>query len=328
MKAWILDSLTGLSALRFADVPAPQVSPGHVLLNVRLASLNPADRYLAENQYPAKPALPHILGRDGVGEVVAVGEGVSDVRVGQIKAILRGEAGVSRPGTFAEQVCVPADALVDVPAGWSHEQAAGAPLVYLTAYQALTQWSDLRPGGVVLITGASGGVGVASIQLARAAGFLPVGLSRDEAKWKTLRDIGAAAVLSPEDPAWTDKLYAEFGKRPVALAIDNIAGPLFPKVIDTLGQDGRISVVGRLGGPVPEFNTGSLFFRRLRVGGVAVGVYDGPGARNAWHELLALLGRTGASPLIDRAFPFDELPAAFARLKGGPLGKVLLKVAR
>lgn len=326
MKAWLLDAQTGLSALRIADVPDPVPGPGEVLLKVHLASLNPADRYLAEAAYPAKPTFPHILGRDAVGTVLSVGDGVSSAKPGDVRAILRGEAGVSKPGTFAEKTVVPADVLVPVPGGWSEQQAAGAPLVYLTAYQALTQFPDLPKSGVALVTGASGGVGVASLQLASALGLTPVALSRDAGKSPALTANGAALVLNPSDPDWKKQLYAKFGSRPTVIAIDNIAGPLFPQVVDTLAQNGRMSLVGRLAGPVPEFNTGTLFFRRVQVRGVAVGTYSAPEAQTAWFALITLLAKTGHKPLIDQTFEFGDLLNAFDRLKSGPLGKVLLKV--
>jgi NADPH2:quinone reductase len=95
-----------------------------------------------------------------------------------------------------------------------------------------------------------------------------------------------------------------------------------------LGDLGKVSVVGRLAGPVPSFNTASLFFRRLRLGGVAVGAYTNPECRAAWEEVLALLSRSGARPVVDRVFPFEELPQAFDRLAQGPMGKVLLQVGQ
>ena len=161
MKAWLMDDFKGIGGLRLADAPDPVPQPDEVILQVHYAALNPADRYLAENLYPAKPPLPHILGRDGMGTVVEMGSGVKDVRVGDRRAILRGQVGGNRPGTFAQRVAVPAQDLVEIPAGWSEPEAAGATLVYLTAYQALTMWGPLPPSAVVLVTGASGGVGVA-----------------------------------------------------------------------------------------------------------------------------------------------------------------------
>src|SRR5687767_13817920 len=171
MRAWLLESMRGLAGLRLDDVPDPQPADDEVVMQVDYAALNPADRYLAQGQYPARPPMPHILGRDAVGTVIAVGPGVppESLKVGDRRAVLRGETGVSRAGTFAQRVALPAKSLVEIPPGWTDPEAAGATLVYLTAYQALTQWGDLPPS-VVLVTGASGGVGVASTQLAAALG--------------------------------------------------------------------------------------------------------------------------------------------------------------
>jgi NADPH2:quinone reductase len=113
----------------------------------------------------------------------------------------------------------------------------------------------------------------------------------------------------------------------VDLAIDNIGGTLLPEVIETLGDAGRVSLVGRLAGPVPSFNTAALFFRRIRMGGVAVGANTNAESRAAWQEALSLLARTGARPLVDCVLPFDQLPQAFERLATGPMGKVIVECA-
>ncbi len=327
MKAWLIDDLTGIDRLRLAEAPDPVAGPGQVLVEVRYAGLNPADRYLAERQYPANPPLPHILGRDAMGTVASVGDGVAGLRIGDRVAVLRGEAGVNEPGTFAERVAVPADYVVPVPQGWSDEQAAGATLVYLTAWQALTQWGELPPG-IVLISGASGGVGVAAVQLAKAMGHTVVGLSRDPNKQEAVRQIGAAAMFDPYDAQWRKALKRFLEDRRVDLAIDNIGGTVLPQMIDVLGMNGKVSIIGRLAGPVPEFNTAALFFRRIRLGGVAVGTYTNAESRAAWQDVLGTLGTTGARPMVDRVFPFEQLPQAFARLAEGPLGKVLVRVGQ
>lgn len=327
MKAWLLDSQTGLGALRLAhDVEVPQPAAGEVRLRVEYASLNPADRYLAEKQYPAKPTFPHILGRDAVGTIDALGAGAAQWKRGDRVAILRGEAGVNRPGTLADFVCVPQELLVAVPEGWTPQQAAAAPLVYLTAWQALTQWGDLPPGSTVLITGVSGGVGLAATHLAGAMGHRVIGTSRGDDKIAALQAEGVGLVVDPTSEELVANVRAWAGKDGVALAIDNIGGPTLPRAIDTLGMYGRVSVVGRLAGPVPEFNTASLFFRRLRIGGVAVGTYTAEESRAAWKLVVMLLAKAGRRPLVDSVHAFGELQAAFARLKEGPLGKVMVKV--
>lgn len=326
MKAWLIADLKGIEQLRLADAPDPVAGQGEAVLQIDYAALNPADRYLAEGQYPAKPALPHILGRDGIGTVVQLGAGVKELRLGDRRAILRGPVGVDKPGTFAERVAVPAQNLIEIPAGWTDQETAGATLVYLTSYQALTTWGPLPAGSVVLVTGASGGVGVASVQLASAMGHKVLALSRSVEKSARLRQLGAAAAFDPASPQWRKDLMAEIAPRRVDLAIDNIGGSLLPQVIETLGDLGKVSLVGRLAGAVPNFNTASLFFRRLRLGGVAVGAYTNAESRAAWQEILRLLSQTAARPLVDSAFPFAQLPKAFERLAQGPMGKVLLTV--
>jgi len=329
MKAWLLDSIGGgVGTLRIADFPDPQPAAGEAVLSISLAALNPADRYLAEGQYPAKPELPHILGRDGIGTVLAVGPGVAGVKVGDRRIIVRSEIGVNRRGTLAEKVAVPVASLVPVPQGWSDEQSAGATLVYLTAWQAIDQWTDLPATGVVLVSGASGGVGVAMTHLASAMGYTVVGLSRSKEKSAVLMKQGASLMLDPGDAEWRKKLKAELGARRVDLAIDNIGGELFSQMIETLGENGRVSCVGRLAGPVPQFNTASLFFRRLQIRGVGVYSYKPAESAAIWPQIVARMATKNYKPLVDSVFDFEQLPAAFERLAAGPMGKVLLRIRK
>ncbi|HLQ78507.1 MAG TPA: zinc-binding alcohol dehydrogenase family protein [Terriglobia bacterium] len=325
MKAWIIEQFSGIEKARLTKVPDPVPGTGEVILRLTCAALNPADRYLAQGEYPAKPPFPHILGRDGCGVIVRSDADVHDHPIGRKRAILRGEMGVSKWGTFAELVAVPAESLIEVPAGWTDEQAGSATLVYVTAFQALTQWDDLPSQAVVLISGASGGVGVASTQLGIAMGHTVIGLSRGSEKHAALRSMGMALVLDPADAQWRKTLATFLGKRKVDLAIDSVGGTLFPHLIAALGDRGRVSVVGRLAGEVPQFNTATLFFRRIRIGGVAVGAYTNRESHQAWKASLALLNKMGTKPLIDHVFPFDQLPAAFERLAQGPMGKVLIR---
>jgi NADPH2:quinone reductase len=330
MRAWLMDSYEGVDKLRLGEAPDPQPGPGQALLRVRFAALNPADAFLAQAMYPAKPALPHILGRDGVGEVLALGPGVDKPAVGETVGILRGAAGVDAWGTLAEKVVIPVASLVPIPKGWSLEQTAGAPLVFLTAWQALTQWSDPpappREGSVLLVTGASGGVGVASVLLGKSMGLIVAGLSRSADKGEKLKQIGADFVYSPEDKGMRKNLLTAISPKRVDIAVDSVGGSLFNEVIATLGQGGRISCVGRSGGPVPEFNTATLFFRRNRIGGVSVGDYTPESAQEAWKQIVSRLDKIGKRPVVDHVFPFEEVKSAFARLAQGPMGKVLVKV--
>ena len=247
----------GVEKLRLAQVSDPQPGPGEALLRMRFAALNPADAFLAKAQYPAKPPLPHILGRDGVGDVLAVGAGVSNVAVGDTVGILRCDVGVDTWGTLAEKTVVCAASLAKIPGGWSMEEMAGAPLTFLTAWQALTQWSDPPApppaGSTLLVTGASGGVGVASVLLGKSMGLTIVALSRSAEKAAKLKELGADFVFDPADANLRKSVTAAIAPKKIDLAIDNVAGPLFNQVIALLGYGGRISVVGRSGGARSRF---------------------------------------------------------------------------
>jgi NADPH2:quinone reductase len=151
-------------------------------------------------------------------------------------------------------------------------------------------------------------------------------MSRDAEKSKKLFKLGADLVVDPADGQWRKKVKEFLKPRRVDLAVDNIGGELFPQVIDTLGDQGKVSCVGRLAGPVPEFNTASLFFRRIRIGGVAIAGYTAVEARAAWREALDLMKEVGAEPQVDSVWEFERLKEAFERLRVGPMGKVVVRV--
>src|ERR1019366_1984988 len=182
-----------------------------------------------------------------------------------------------RHGALAEKTVVAASSVAPVPQGWSLEEMAGAPLVFLTSWQALTQWSEppapARVGSVLLVTGASGGVGAASVLLGKSMGLTVVALSRSAEKGARLKELGADFVFNPADEKVRKAIMAAINPKKIDIAVDNVGGALFNEVIATLGYGGRISVVSRSGGAVPEFNTAALFFRRNRIGGVSVGDY-------------------------------------------------------
>jgi NADPH2:quinone reductase len=331
MRAWLMESFEGVEKLRLGEVPDPQPGSGDVLVKVRFAALNPADAFLACGLYPAKPPLPHILGRDGVGDVAAVGADVQHVRVGETVGILRCTAGVEAWGTLAEKVVVPADSVTPIPTGWSLEEMAGAPLVFLTAWQALTQWAEPPApppaGSVLLVTGASGGVGVASVLLGKSMGLKVVALSRSLGKGAKLKRLGADFVFDSTDTGLVKAVSAALTPKRVDLAVDSVGGPLLPHVVALLGYGGRISVVGRSGGTVPEFNTAALLFRRIRMGGVSVGDYTAQEAQMVWKEIVSRLNALGQRPQVDSTVAFEEVKEGFARLARGPLGKVVVRVA-
>jgi NADPH2:quinone reductase len=142
-----------------------------------------------------------------------------------------------------------------------------------------------------------------------------------------LKALGADFVFDPADRSLGKAVKGVISPRRVDLAIDSVGGALLAPVIALLDYGGRVSVVGRSGGTVPEFNTGSLLFRRLRIGGVSVEDYSAQAAHAAWKEIVNRLDAMGQRPQVDTIVPFDEVKKGFARLAQGPMGKVLVHVA-
>jgi len=177
------------------------------------------------------------------------------------------------------------------------------------------------------VTGASGGVGVASVLLGKSMNLTVVALSRSQEKGAKLKELGADFVFKPEDQNLRKALMAAIAPKRVDFAVDNVGGALFNDVVAMLGRNGCISVVGRSSGVVPEFNTATLLFRRNRIGGVAVGDYTPEAAQAAWKQIVDRLDATGKRPVVDGVFRFQDVNDAFARLAQGPMGKVLVRVA-
>src|SRR6202012_5888414 len=289
MKAWLWDGQAGLDHLRLDETSDPTPGEGEVVVDVQYAALNPADRMLAERRYPypVYPDPPHVLGRDGICVVTEIGEGVNDVQVGDRRVLLRSQIGLMRWGMFAEKVVIPANALAELPADWSEEESSGAAVVYLSAYRALTMWEPLNPNSVVLSPAHQEGSEVRVGQRRGAMGHTVVALSRSEEKQRRLKELGATFTLNPEDPQWRNRVKDALNGGGVNLAVDTIGGTLLPEVIDTMGDSGRLSLVGELGGPVPNFYTGTLFSRWLRIGAMALSYYTPEQHRTGWHDLLA-----------------------------------------
>jgi NADPH2:quinone reductase len=142
-----------------------------------------------------------------------------------------------------------------------------------------------------------------------------------------VKELGADFVFNPAGENLHEAVLAAIAPKKVDLAVDNVGGSLFSQVVAILGRGGRISVVGRSGGVVPEFNTATLFSRRIRIGGVAVGAYTSEEAQGAWRQIIARLDIVQKRPVVDSIFAFEDLREAFVRLAQAPLGKVLVRIA-
>ena len=154
-----------------------------------------------------------------------------------------------------------------------------------------------------------------------------VALSRSAKKREKLKKLGADFVFDPMDSNFMKSVTAALSPRKVDLAVDSVGGALLPQIVALLGYGGRVSIVGRSGGTVPEFNTSTLFFRRLRIGGISVGDFTAQEAYAAWEHIVGRLDAMGQRPQVDTIVPFEEVKIGFDRLAQGPMGKVLVQVA-
>ena len=327
MKIWRFHEFGPIENLKLEEVDKPKPGPNEALVRLRYASINPADRFLVARQYPRPGTPPLAVGRDGAGVIEQAPEG-SGFTPGDRVMLLRSEVGVQRDGTLAEYVTVPVESLAPIPEGWSDEEGDAGGLVQLTAWQALVTEGGLDPNGAegrnVLISGASGGVGTAAVIQARAMGARVIALSRSEEKRRVLESLGAHLTFDSEAPDLVDRVKEALGGSKVDVVVDNLAGPYMDRYIAMCGFRARICTVGMLAGVQVGFNIGKMIFKRIHICGIAVGSQTPAEARASFNKLVATLGKTGARPLVDRVFPFEQVQEAFAHLQRGPMGKVVI----
>lgn len=316
----------GWANTTLVEVIEPIPGTNHVVVEVQAAGLNPADYFQIEGKYPGGPKPPFVAGRDAAGCVVTP-DASGTWKAGDRVVVLQSSATNLAEGTFCERQRFRADCLAPVPMGWTIEEAAAAPLVYLTAWRALVTCGGLQPGQVVLVTGATGGVGTAAVQLARAIGAKVVALSRSQEKRARLAQFGADHVFSTDSPDLKDLVLTSIGKRGVDLVVETIGGSSLASSLHLLGIRGRISVVGLLAGVDATIPLASLIFKRAVIQGVLVGDDSPQQARQAWDRIVSLLAAGRERPVIDSLFPLSSLRQAVDRLRAAPFGKVVLTVA-
>ncbi|MEN6627240.1 MAG: zinc-binding alcohol dehydrogenase family protein [Candidatus Sumerlaeia bacterium] len=323
MKIWRFHEFGPIENLQMEESPVPEPGPGEALVRVAYAALNPADKYLVGGKYPRPGKPPFAVGRDGSGFIEKAGEG-SRFKPGDAVVLLRSEIGVQRDGTLAQYVVVPEVSLAPLPAGWSMQEGAAGPLVLLTAWQALVGEGRLQAGNTVLITGASGGVGTASLMLAKSLGARVVALSRSDHKRARLLELGADFAFDPDDPDLVKGVQSALDGGRCDVVVENLGGPYLQKSIFLTGFKGRICVVGLLAGLKSEIEIGTFIFKRIHIIGIAMGAQTAEESQEAWGRIVSTLAQSGRRPQIDQVFPFDRVQEAFARLGQGAMGKVLV----
>lgn len=313
-------------ALVVTDVADPVPGPGEVVVEVAAASVNFPDILVVEGTYQNLPPRPFSPGKEAAGRVVAVGEGVRRLSVGdRVLALVE-------YGAYAEKLLVPEEFVVELPDSMAYTEAAAFGLVYSTAHFGLLRRAGLRSGETVLITGAGGGVGSAGVQLAKAHGATVLALAHDEARAELARAQGADHVLTSTPETLRDDVHAVTGGRGVDITLEVLGGDYLSQVIRCIAWEGRVVVVGFAAGGQNPIKPGHLLVKNISVIGLQSSDYRDrvPDLmRSTMAEMFALHARGALSAPVDRTFPLEKAADAVQQVKdGGVRGKVVITTGR
>src|SRR3954451_9056889 len=301
MRAVQVVDTTGPEHLQVRDVPEPAPGPDDVLVEVHAVGVSFPDLLLSRGEYQLKPEPPFALGVDFAGVVVSGPGYETGQRV----------AGVGPYGNAAELVASPVVSTFPLPDVLSFEQGAALPMNYLTAQFALAERGHLQQGETVLVHGAAGGVGTATIQVAKGYGARTIAVVSTEEKGEVARRAGADEVVLVE--GFRDSVKALTGGQGVDVVMDVVGGDLMTDSLRSLGTQGRLLVVGFTAGAIPEIRVNRLLLNNVDVRGVGWGAYAmvRPGyMRQQWEELVPMMESGVIDPPIGATYPLEQFGRA------------------
>ncbi len=322
MHAWLCENPIGVEALNWKEIPTSTPQKGQVLVRIEAASLNFPDLLIVQNKYQMKPDLPFVPGSEYAGVIEAVGEGVTDLKVGQSVACLSGTGG------FGTHTLAPAKLCMPLPPGFPAVDAAAFIMIYATSHHALIDRAALQAGETVFILGAAGGVGTAAIQIAKAAGARVIAAASTDEKCALCKTLGADETINYTTQNMREvlKVLTE-GKGPDVI-YDPVGGDFAEPAFRSIAWRGRYLVVGFASGPIPALP----FNLALLKGASIVGVFWGDFARREPQANAAMMAELAkwyaqgkVKPVIDRTMPMSELKAAYAHMGSrGVMGKLVM----
>ena len=316
MKAIVVTQWGGPEVLKLDHVKDPQPERGEVLVRIRAAGVNPVDTYIRSGTYAQSPALPYIPGGDAAGVVRALGQGVSRLKVGD-------RVWVCRAAGYTEVAACEAAMVHPLPAGLSFEQGAGVGVPYATAYRGLHHKAQARPGESVLVHGASGGVGIAAVQLAVAHGMTVIGTAGTERGRKLVSEHGAHHVLDHTAADYTKRLMEVTGGNGPDVILEMVANVNLQKDIDVVARFGRIVIIGNRG--TIEINPRGTMGKDASITGLALFNASAAELASIMAALTAGLANGTLRPVVGREFKLADAAAAQkAVLEPGAYGKIVL----
>ena len=319
----VRELLPGHAGAALADLPVPEPGPGEVRVRVRAAAINFPDLLMTRGDYQLKPDLPFVSGLEFAGEVDAMGEGVSGWQAGD--AVVGG----NRFGAMAEYAVVPAAALRRKPEALGWDEAAAYPVAYLTAYVALVRCARIEPGETLLVHGAAGGVGLATVDLAKALGVRVIAAASSAAKRDAITRSYAPDAMIAAEPGFREAVKALTGGKGADVIFDPVGGDVFDESTRCIAFGGRLLVIGFASGRIPEVSVNMPLIKGFSVVGVRAGEYGRRfperGAENvAAIDALAAAGRI--RPHVHAALDLADWREGFAMLERREVvGKVVLR---
>jgi len=334
----------GLDCIKIDEIAEPRAGEDEVVLEVRAAALNHLDIWVRMGRPGSSLDMPHVLGSDAAGVVVDLGAGVQGVSVGdevilnpglscgccehcrrgeQSECLSFGIVGLSRTGTFAERVAVPAGNLAPKPPHLDFEEAAALPLAYLTAWRMLMTRARLRPGESVLIHGVGGGVALAALQLAKLAGAHVIVTSSSDEKLARAGDLGADKAINYRTCGDVAQVLKELtAGRGVDVALDTVGAATWPIDFSAVRRGGRIVLCGVTSGPDVQTNLQALYLNQLTIMGSTMGSHED------FRLMVESVTAAGLKPIIDSVEPLERAQVAMARMEaGGQFGKIVLRIS-
>ncbi len=309
------------SGVALCKHPVPQVREQQVLVRVRAAALNFPDVLLTQGLYQLKPSLPFVPGFEASGEVMAVGAGVTHVRVGDAVVVK------ARLGALAEVLLAEAADVRLKPDTLSWAEAAGYTVAGLTAWVSLVHRGRLQSGETLVVHGATGGTGMAAIQLGRHLGARVIATGRSLGKLSAAQAVGAHEVLAL-GPGLRERLLALTDQRGVDVVFDPVGGDVFDESLRALAWEGRLLVIGFVSGRAAQLGSNYLLIKGISVLGVRAGEFarrNPAGGALALQAVDALAAQGVLRPHIDAEFPLAQAVQALQRLaEGGVAGKVVV----
>ena len=322
MHAWLCETLDGVDALQWRELPTPEPKAGEVRIAIEAASLNFPDLLIVQGKYQFKPPLPFVPGSEFAGRIDAVGAGVEHLKVGDPVAAIAGTGG------FGSHAIVDAGRVLPLPPGFDIADGAAFAFTYGTSHHALIDRGQLKAGETVLVLGAAGGVGTAALQIAKAAGARVIAGASTPEKCALCAELGADATVDYGRENLRDALKALTGGRGPDIVYDPVGGDLAEPAFRSIAWRGRYLVVGFAGGGIPALPLNLALLKGASVVGVFWGdfVRREPAASAAGLAQLAQWYAQGkVKPVIDQRLPMSELRAAYARMGSRQVrGKLLL----